>query len=166
MVVEVILLIVGLAIGILIAYLFLRAQVMAKEQQIKKEMELNFEQWKIEFESIIRKDTQERMRAALKGRIGEQFAPLLPMFEYEPSDARFIGSPVDYVVFDGYKSGEPQKIVFVEVKTGKTSRLTSIERKFKTLVEDKNVEWKTIAIGEIGEKIGGIKDEDLDELIK
>jgi len=166
MIIEIILLIVGLIIGILIAYIFLHGQVVVKQQQIKKEMEINFERWKMEFESIIRKDTQERMRAALKGRIGEQFAPLLPMFEYEPSDARFIGSPVDYVVFDGYKSGEPQKIIFVEVKTGKTSRLTPIERKFKKVVEEKNVEWKTIAIGEIGGKIGDIKDEDLDRLMK
>ena len=41
-------------------------------------------------------------RAVLKGKMAEQFAPILPEFQYLPSDAKFLGDPVDYVVFDGY----------------------------------------------------------------
>jgi len=148
MVIEIILFIVGMILGIFITYIFLQRQT-----------EVKFQSYKMEYEKQIRTDTQERMRAVLKGRIGEQFAPLLPMFEYEPSDARFIGSPVDYIVFDGYSSKNPQKIVFVEVKTGKTHRLTNIEKSIKQLVENKNVEWKTISIGDIGTEINEIIDE-------
>src|SRR5215471_8493141 len=43
----------------------------------------------------------ERSRSTLKGQIAEQMAPLLPGFSYSAADARFLGDPVDYVVFDG-----------------------------------------------------------------
>ena len=48
-----------------------------------------------------RKDAVETSRNVLKGKIGEQMSPLLPEFysKYEPADARFIGSPIDYVIF-------------------------------------------------------------------
>ena len=49
-----------------------------------------------------RKDSVERARSSLKGQIAEQMAPLLPGFPYRPADARFLGDPIDYVVFDGY----------------------------------------------------------------
>jgi len=126
---------------------------------VQERFKVKMKAYALEFESQIRKDTQERMRNALKGRIGEQLAPLLPMFDYLPSDARFIGSPVDYIVFDGYSNKEPEKIVFVEVKTGKTGRLTSVERKIKQIVEEKKVEWRMLNVGDIGEELTDIFDE-------
>src|SRR6267154_6463393 len=48
-----------------------------------------------------RKDSVDRSRSTLKGQIAEQMAPLLPGFPYMPSDARFLGDPIDYVVFKG-----------------------------------------------------------------
>ena len=44
-----------------------------------------------------------------------------------PSEARFLGAPVDYVIFDGLGSGLLREVVLVEVKTGK-SKLTPNER--------------------------------------
>src|SRR5207244_3901928 len=43
-------------------------------------------------------------RSTLKGQIAEQMAPLLAGFPYQPADARFLGDPIDYVVFNGYTS--------------------------------------------------------------
>ena len=137
MIVEIIVLIVGLLIGILLCYVYMRGQ-----------LALQLERWKTEFEEGLRLDVLEKSRAVLKGRIGEQLAPLLPMFRHEPADARFLGSPVDYIVFDGYKDGEPRGIVFVDVKTGKTAALTPIERKLKLVVEEGKVSWETIHVGE------------------
>ncbi len=54
------------------------------------------------------KVTQEALKrssATVKGQIGERFAPFVPGFGYEPADARFLGSPIDYVVFDGLTDG-------------------------------------------------------------
>ena len=67
-------------------------------------------------------------RAVIKGRIAEQLAPILPNFNYLPSDARFIGEPIDYIVFNGYTNikdkGDEEnnlEIVILDVKTGKAS---------------------------------------------
>ena len=103
------------------------------------------ERWRAEVEERIRREAVERSRAVLKGKIGEQMAPLLPEFRYEPADARFIGSPVDCIVFEGYSEGEPRRIVFVDVKTGRGG-LSQIERKIREVVEKKKVDWETVSL--------------------
>ena len=57
--------------------------------------------------------------------MAEQMAPLLPGFDYWPAAARFLGDPVDYVIFDGYSAckdggsdGEDLEIVLVDIKRG------------------------------------------------
>src|SRR5215471_12830697 len=57
--------------------------------------------WRGEIEAA-RKQSVNQARVTLKGQIGEQLAPLLPGFAYAAADARFLGDPIDYVVFHGY----------------------------------------------------------------
>jgi hypothetical protein len=54
------------------------------------------------------------------GQAAEHLAPVFPeMVErFSPGDWRFLGSPVDFVVFDGLTLGAVERVVFVEVKTG------------------------------------------------
>ena len=54
-----------------------------------------------------RADAVDTSRAVLKGKIAEQMAPLLPGFlaKYNPADARFIGSPIDYLIFRNMRRG-------------------------------------------------------------
>lgn len=125
----------GLIIGIFLTYSLL-----------KKRAEGWFEKWKSKREEEIRKDVIKRSRSAIKGKVGEQLAPLTPMFEYNPGNARFIGSPIDYVIFEGYKEEEPEEIIFADIKTGKKARLTPLQRKIRDLVEEGNVSWKTIRV--------------------
>ena len=139
--IEIVVLFIGLLVGILLCYIYMRGQ-----------LNVQLERWKSEFEEKIRQDILERSRAALKGRIGEQLAPLMPMFKHEPADARFLGSPVDYVVFDGYKEGEPRSITFLDVKTGKTATLSPIEKKIKLVIEQGKVSWETIHVGVLEEE--------------
>jgi len=134
--IEIVVLIFGLLIGIILCYVYL-----------KERLAVQFERWKAEFKEKIRQEILERSRAALKGRIGEQLAPLLPMFKHEPADARFLGSPVDYVVFDGYKDGNPRSVTFIDVKTGKTATLSKMERKLKLVIDQGKVRWETIHMG-------------------
>ena len=102
---------------------------------------IKFDEWKKEYEKSIRKDAVERSRAVLGGKFSEQLAPYLPGFKYDPTEARFIGSPVDFIVFKGISKKEPEEIIFVEVKTGK-SNLSENERKIKEVVENKKVRWE------------------------
>lgn len=139
--IEIVVLIFGLLIGIILCYVYLRER-----------LAVQFERWKADFEEKIKQEILERSRAALKGRIGEQLAPLLPMFKHEPADARFLGSPVDYVVFDGYKEGNPRSVTFIDVKTGKTATLSKMERKLKLVIDQGKVRWETIHMGALDEE--------------
>lgn len=93
----------------------------------------------------IRKDALSKSRAVLKGKIGEQMAPLLAAFPFQPADARFIGSPIDYIVFDGYSHNNPTEIVFIDIKTG-NAKLSPVERRIAQLVNAKRTRWMTIRI--------------------
>lgn len=74
------------------------------------------------------------------GKITEHLVPYLPEFTYNPKDARFLGSPIDFVVFDGLSDGEVRCIIFAEVKTG-TSALNTRERRIRDAVQAGKVQW-------------------------
>ncbi len=98
----------------------------------------------------IRKDALGKSRAVLKGKIGEQMAPMLPEFKYNPADARFLGSPIDYIIFDGYSeardgNGKIRRIVLMDVKTGK-AKLSHVEKKVKEAVAAGLVDWETLEL--------------------
>ena len=91
-----------------------------------------------------RKSAVTQSRAVLGGKFTEQMAPYLPDFKYDPTEARFIGSPIDLIVFPGLARGDPQEIVIMEIKTGKAAQLTPQERKIRQLIEDGMVRWELI----------------------
>ena len=88
----------------------------------------------------IRKEAIKQSKAVLKGKFSEQLAPYFPDFPFNPTEARFIGNPVDFIVFRGISKNNPEEIVFVEVKTGQ-SNLSKRERKIRDLVKNKRVKW-------------------------
>lgn len=96
--------------------------------------------WRAEAEVAIRADAIERSRAVIAGKLTEHFIPYLPDFPFNPKDARFIGSPIDMVVFDGLDAGDLKRVVFVEVKTG-VSGLTGRERRIRDAVDAGKIEF-------------------------
>ncbi len=85
-------------------------------------------------------------RRVLKGQAAEQLAPLSGAFPYLPSDARFLGSPIDYLVFDGLSDEkDPVEIVFVEVKSGK-ARLNAREARVREAVQAGRVRWHELRL--------------------
>ena len=89
----------------------------------------------------LRKDAVKRSKAVINGQVAEQIAPFLPDFPANPSDARFIGKPVDFIVFSGLSENEKiDEILFVEVKTGK-SLLSEREKEVKKAIEKGNVRY-------------------------
>ncbi|MGI0079304.1 MAG: Holliday junction resolvase-like protein, partial [Nitrososphaerales archaeon] len=127
-----------------------RAQL---EQSIREAYSAQFGQWKVtELAQTVqneRLDALEKSRSVLKGKIGEQLAPLLPEFLslYNPSEARFLGSPIDYVVFKNLSSeGEyPLEIVLVDVKTG-NSTLSKNERRIEEAITSGRVSFHTLRL--------------------
>jgi predicted Holliday junction resolvase-like endonuclease len=104
---------------------------------------LRFEQWIQEKEKEIREDAAARSQAVTMGKVTEHFIPFLPEFDYNPQDARFIGSPVDFVVFDGLSEGDLRQVVFVEVKTG-GSALSKRERWIRNVIREGKVIWQQV----------------------
>jgi predicted Holliday junction resolvase-like endonuclease len=116
----------GVALGLLIAWIY-------------------FLQWKGRYTRLIREDAVQRSQAVTSGKVHEQLVPYLPGFPYDPKDVRFLGSPVDLVVFDGLAEGRLRRIVFVEVKTG-SAGLTQRERWVREVVEEREVDWAELRI--------------------
>ena len=88
----------------------------------------------------IRQDAIKHSRAVLSGQFSEQIAPYMPGFPYKPAEARFMGKPVDFIVFKGMDEKKIDKVVFVEVKTGQ-GKLNNVEKSLKEAVQNKKVEW-------------------------
>lgn len=101
--------------------------------------------WKAGYTRRIREDAVQRSQAVTAGKVHEQLMPYLPTFPYNPKDVRFLGSPVDLVVFDGLAEGRVRRIVFVEVKTGGAG-LTDRERLVREAVRDGEVEWVELRV--------------------
>lgn len=97
-------------------------------------------------EKALRADAVARSERSLKGKVAEQFAAFHAAFGYDPKDARFLGSPVDYVVFDGLSEGAVDQIVFVEIKTGR-SGLTKRERQVMDAVDLGECSFEIVRIG-------------------
>ncbi len=88
----------------------------------------------------IKQEALEKSRSVLKGQFSEQLSPYMPNFPYSPSECRFLGKPIDLIVFRGLDKKEPEEIVFVEVKTGK-SKLSTVERKLRDIIKEKKIKW-------------------------
>lgn len=123
----------------------LETKLKLSEETLRKEYEVKLQEWKQRAEKEIRKDAISRSSSTILGRVGEQLAPLLMFSNYgiNPKDVRFIGTPIDFIAFKGLEEGNPEEIVFIEVKSGKTKTLTKRERQIKELVESKKVRWIT-----------------------
>ena len=95
----------------------------------------------------LRETAIKQSRAVLTGQFSEQIAPYLPGFPYKPTEARFIGKPIDFIVFRGMYEKKIDEIVFVEVKSGK-SALNGVQKSLKASVEGKKISWQEYRVPE------------------
>jgi predicted Holliday junction resolvase-like endonuclease len=106
--------------------------------------------------SEARRESVLKSRSSLKGQIAEQMAPLLPGFRYPPADARFLGDPIDYVVFNGCSDArdrgveEGLEIVLLEVKQGSSS-LSPLQRRIGRSVQEGRVRFEVLRISDAGD---------------
>jgi predicted Holliday junction resolvase-like endonuclease len=126
----------GIAIGLLLASVY-------------------FLLWRVRYTARIRADAVQRSQAVTAGKVHEQLIPYLPSFPYNPKDVRFLGSPIDLVVFDGLAEGDLRSIVFLEIKT-RGSSLTSRERRVRDVILAREVEWGELRVA--GPLAGAEKD--------
>ena len=139
-----------LFICLIILYFYFKGEI--------KKWEMNFEnrvnEWVKTKEKEVREDAIKRSSSIRVGKAIERLIPFTSEFPYDPRDVRWLGDPIDLVIFDGYgesrDTDDPDKlnkIVICEVKSGK-SRKGKYEKQIKELIEDKKVEWNEFRIKE------------------
>ena len=128
-------------------------------ETLKKDYEVQLESWKKQEEKKIREDAIQKSINALLGKIGEEFSPVLLANKYgiNLKDFRHLGTPVDFVAFKGLSDGSTEvEVLFLEIKSGKSSGLVGRERMVRDAVKNKRVSYEVVNLGEM---IGGFKSE-------
>lgn len=105
-----------------------------------------------------RKDAIAKSRAILSGNFSEQLSPYLPNFPFSPTECKFLGKPIDFIVFKGADEKKINEVIFVEVKSGK-SKLNLQEKNLKNAIEEKKVKFVEYKIPEEITKGKNIVDE-------
>jgi len=143
---------IGACIGVIITTLILsntrNGRIRAEYEQYISELELEHQQALAQAQ----KRSVNTSRAVLKGKMAEQLAPIMPEFRYLPSDAKFLGDPVDYVVFDGYtdfRDGEGRaediEVILMDIKSG-GARLTKGQLAIAQAIQEGRVRFETLRI--------------------
>ena len=115
-------------------------------QSLESTYEDKLKAWKIQEEKRIREDAVARSRQVQKGFAAEAFAPL--DLEYDRRDYRFLGDPVDFVIFSGssaIKDGTKDvidEIIFLDIKTGE-STLNTTQRRIRDAISKGRVRFGT-----------------------
>ena len=143
---------IGACIGIVLTTIVLSS---SRNGRIKAEYEQLIAELELEHQHTLaaaQKRSVNTSRAVLKGKMAEQLAPIMPEFTYLPSDAKFLGDPVDYVVFDGYSNyrdgdglAEDIEVVLIDIKSG-GARLTKGQMAIADAIADGRVRFETIRI--------------------
>jgi predicted Holliday junction resolvase-like endonuclease len=148
------------ALVVALIYLFLQLRTTQNKIEIVvKNYEGQLRDIQVKHQQEIEKARQqsvETSRRTIKGQIAEQLAPILAGFPYLPSDSRFIGDPIDYIIFKGYTdfkdhhgSGDDIELVIVDIKNNK-AQLSDGQKQIAKAIETGKVRFDTVRISEDG----------------
>lgn len=136
MVIETITIIIILLIGLVVGYwIGHKAGVFRRDRHWELQLPLH------------RKEAIAKSRSVIGGQFSENLAPFLPNFNYLPTECRFLGKPIDFLVFKGMDEKQIEEVIFVEVKSGK-SKLSQHEKRLKEVIDAKRVRWEEYRIPE------------------
>lgn len=115
------------------------------QREAAERAEAQLSQWRADEEDAIRRDAISKSVSVVRGKITEHLVPYMGQFPFDPRDCRFIGAPIDLVVFDGLYGDGLREVIFVEVKTGNSS-LSPRERSLRDAIKAGRVRWETIRV--------------------
>lgn len=115
------------------------------------------EQKRVELEEALKKKQEELLKRQERADIGaekkaievgigkiiEKVLPSYRNFSMTATDCRFLGEPIDMIVFDGVSDGMINKITFLDVKTGNAA-LNKHQRLVRDAIEDQKVKFEVI----------------------
>jgi len=91
----------------------------------------------------IRADAIKKSREVIEGNVIQQLIPYFPEYKYTPSDSRFMGSPLDIIVFNGLSKDCVEEVVFIEIKSGKNYP-TKRQKSIKKAIENGKVRYELL----------------------
>lgn len=89
-----------------------------------------------------RADAVKKSRSVIKGQINENLAPYLPGFHWNAANVKFLGQPIDMIIFEGMDQGEITEIIIVDVKTG-VAQLNKSQRQIRDCLRNGKVSFQT-----------------------
>jgi predicted Holliday junction resolvase-like endonuclease len=98
-------------------------------------------------------DALTKSRAVMRGQATEHLAPYI-LKDTNPKDYRFMGNPVDYILFDGLsdvldgESDSIKSITFLDIKTGK-SNLTKSQRRIRDAIASNLIKFEVINLDKV-----------------
>ena len=119
-----------------------------KNLQWKYRFDHKIKEWMEKEEQKIRQDAINRSARTLSGKTLEKLVPFLERFGHDPHDVRWLGDPIDLVIFDGYSQNNHkavEKITFCEIKSG-DSKISSAQQRIKEIIQKKKIEWEEFKI--------------------
>ena len=145
-------LLLGVLLGVVVTTIILshtrNGRIQAEYEQYIAELEIEHQQAL----AHAQKRSVNTSRAVLKGKMAEQLAPILPEFEYLPSDAKFLGDPIDYVIFNGYSdfrdgngAAEDIEVILLDIKSGH-ARLSKGQQAIAKAISEGRVRFETLRI--------------------
>jgi len=128
-------------IVIIIVLIFIIAASEEKRKNIVQEYEMTI--------NTERKNAIKQSKSVIRGQVTEQMVPIFGEFPYNVQDCKFLGQPVDYIVFENMskiREGEdlPLTIILSDVKFNTASK-TKIQKAIKEAILKGNIkfeEWR------------------------
>ena len=115
--------------------------LLGRRMGLRQGRKLEAAEWEGRKLEAIVKSRLKQSRAVLGGLVSEQIAPLLPDFPFDPGDCRFIGKPVDFIIFKGMNEQNISEVIFLEVKSGVSKNLNQQEKRLRETVQAGRVRW-------------------------
>ena len=115
-----------------------------KALEVQKNLEEGLKKRQEELTKSLKRATtgaQTTAKSVNVGKLLEKVFPTMKDFELELSDCRFLGEPIDLVVFKGLTAGKVESISFMEVKSGKAV-LNKHQKSVKEAIENNKIKFE------------------------
>jgi len=111
-----------------------------KQKEMMEELRARLEELKSrKMRATLR--AENTARAVNVGHNLEKVLPTMKDFKWELPDSRFLGNPIDLIVFNGLSANKVTSISFIEVKSG-SARLNDHQKSIRDAVQQGKVKYK------------------------
>lgn len=133
----------GLVIGLVVVAFLAR-------ELVSGQVRADIERWQSRELYTIRRDALDQSRPEVQRRVGAVIAAWTHSFPFHQEDSRFIGHPIDYVVFEGYSAVRARQVEQIGSVTFVRARAGDGPDPESDLVREciaaGRVEWRTLEI--------------------